>query len=291
MIKKIKASTLLSNVQGGDNNIFGFKYNMNLYRGCQHGCIYCDSRSSCYRIENFSDILIKENAIELLDRELKSKRIIGTIGTGSMNDPYMPVEREVGLTRKALEVINKYGFPVHIITKSNLVLRDLDILKKINNKYAAVSITITTTDDNLSLTIEPGAPKSSIRFETIKSLSNEGIYTGITLMPVLPYITDSEINIREMVLRAKEAGAKYIMPCFGVTLRDVQRDYYYIELIKKFPGLREKYLSNYENSYFCPIPEYKKISYLFNELCSKHGISTKMDFYNDNKQEQLSFDI
>src|SRR5512137_2350561 len=161
MIKEIQAKTLLGRVKGPDD-WFGLYYNMNLYRGCQHQCIYCDSRSECYQIENFNqDVLIKANAIELLRRELAGKRFIGTIGTGSMNDPYMPLEAGLRLTRGALEVIAEAGFPVHVITKSDLVLRDIDLLEEIGRKsYAAVTFTVTTADDPLSRKLEPGAPVS-----------------------------------------------------------------------------------------------------------------------------------
>lgn len=166
---------------------------MNLYRGCQHQCIYCDSRSECYQIENFdTEVLVKANAIELLEKELARKRVKGTIGTGSMNDPYMPLEGDVNLTGRALKVIARFGFPVHIMTKSGLVLRDLDTLCEINTRFAAVSFTITAADDELAKKLEPGAPLVSARFEAMKTLSDHGIHTGITMMPILPFIEDDE---------------------------------------------------------------------------------------------------
>src|SRR5204862_216106 len=157
--------TILSSIKPGADTWFGLRYNMNLYRGCQHGCIYCDSRSDCYKLGDLSDIRIKENALQLLEKELKGKRERGTIGFGSMNDPYMPIEKETELTHNALKIVNRYRFPVHIITKSNLVTRDIDLLKETGKVYAAISITITTVDDKLSKIIEPGAPTSSQRFE------------------------------------------------------------------------------------------------------------------------------
>ena len=175
MIKEIQAKTLLARVKGPDE-WFGLYYNMNLYRGCQHQCIYCDSRSKCYQIEDFNhDVLVKANAIALLRRELAGKRTLGTIGTGSMNDPYMPLEAEVRLTRRALETIAEFGFPVHAITKSDLVLRDIDLLEQISRKtYAAVTFTVTTADDLLSGQLEPGAPVSSRRLAALRSLSRRG---------------------------------------------------------------------------------------------------------------------
>ena len=203
MIKKIKAKSLISTHKEGIDDYFGIRYTMNLYRGCQYGCIYCDSRSTCYGIENFSDILIKENALELLERELRSKRKKGTVGTGSMNDPYMPIEKKMQLTRGALALIKKYRFGIHVITKSDMVVRDIDLLQEISKVYAAVSLTITAADDKLSDQIEPRAPVSSKRFDALKKLSAEGIYTGIVLTPILPYITDTKENIEEIVVKAK----------------------------------------------------------------------------------------
>ena len=227
MPRYIEAKTILSSVKNKPDIYFGLSYNMNLYRGCQHSCIYCDSRSDCYQLGDLSDIRIKKDAIQILERELRSKRLRGTVGFGSMNDCYMPVEREYQLTRKALLLMIKYKFPVHIITKSDLVLRDIDLLKEISKIYAAVSVTITTTDDNLSRIIEPNAPVSSKRFETLRQLSAQGIYCGITFMPVLPHINDTQENVTEMVKRAADCGVKYILPAFGLTIRDGQREHMY----------------------------------------------------------------
>jgi DNA repair photolyase len=149
MIEEIKAKTILNHVKQPET-WFGLKYNMNLYRGCQHQCIYCDSRSDCYRIEDFAKIQVKINALDLLEDVLPRKRVRGTIGFGSMNDPYMPVERDYRLTEKSLEIILVNEFPVHILTKSDLVLRDIELLMEISNVYAAVSFTITTADDELA---------------------------------------------------------------------------------------------------------------------------------------------
>lgn len=286
MTRFIQAKTILSPVKKGSDTLFGLRYNMNLYRGCQHGCIYCDSRSKCYGIDNFTDIQVKENSLELLEKELRSKRERGTIGFGSMNDPYMPIEKEMMLTRKALQVIARYRYPVHLITKSNLVCRDIDVLKDISKVYAAVSVTITTTNDVMSKQIEPGAPLSSQRFETIRSLSLAGIYCGILLMPVLPYITDAPDNIEQMVLMAKEAGAKYIVAMMGMTLREGQREYYFEQLDKKFPGLKENYMVRYGYDYSCYAPDYLKLEALFQDTCKKTGIPLKMEFYEPQKPVQ-----
>jgi DNA repair photolyase len=286
-MEPIQAKSILSKLKDAPDSWFGITYNMNLYRGCQHQCIYCDSRSECYKIDDFAKIRYKENALELLQKELKSKKERATIGTGSMNDPYMPVEKELGLTRKALQLVSQYKFPVHIITKSNLVLRDTDILQQISNVYASVSITITTTDDQLGRIIEPVAPNSSERFGTIRQLSQKGIYCGVLMMPILPMITDQPENITDIITKAKTAGAKYILASMGVTLRDRQREYYYSKLDKHFPGLKEKYMSRYKEQYSCPSPESKVLNSLFESKCKELGIPFQMRFYKADKPEQL----
>ncbi len=279
MTRHIQAKTILSSLKKGSDPYFGIRYNMNLYRGCQHGCIYCDSRSKCYQIADFTDIQVKQNALELLDKELRSKREKGTIGFGSMNDPYMPIEQELMLSRHALELIVRHKYPVHLITKSSLVCRDIDLLKETSKIYTAVSVTITTSNDVLSRQIEPGAPMSSQRFETIKSLSDSGIYCGILLMPVLPYITDNQENIEQMVISAKKSGAKYILAMMGMTLREGQRDYYYGQLDKKFPGLKENYMIRYGHDYSCNVPDHSHLWNLFQTTCKKVGLACSMKFY------------
>ena len=180
MIREIEARVLLSSVKQPEP-WFGLKYNMNLYRGCQHRCIYCDSRSECYGIEDFDgEVLVKANALDLLTDELSRKRVKGTIGTGSMNDPYMPAEAEQNLTGQALEIIAGFRFPVHIITKSDLVLRDLALLERISEVYSAVTFTLTTVDDELARKVEPGAPAPSARLRAMRVLADHGILTGVT---------------------------------------------------------------------------------------------------------------
>jgi DNA repair photolyase len=183
MIHEVTARTLLASAKQPDP-WFGIKYTMNLYRGCQHQCIYCDSRSECYQIENFADVLVKVNAIDLLKKELPRKRVKGTIGTGSMSDPYLPLEATRRLTAQALEVIAAQQFPVHVLTKSDLVLRDLETLRVIGELYAAISFTITTAYDELGQKVEPGAPSVSRRFAAMARLAGAGLLTGALLMPV-----------------------------------------------------------------------------------------------------------
>ena len=284
----IQAKSILSKLKNAPDSWFGITYNMNLYRGCQHQCIYCDSRSECYRIDDFSKIQVKENALQLLESELKKKKQKGTIGTGSMNDPYMPIEKQLCLIQKSLQLIQKYNYPVHIITKSDLVLRDADVIQEISKTYAAVSFTITTSDDNLSKIIEPGASVSSERFTALKKLSSMGIYCGVLLMPVLPFITDKENNIAEIVQRAKDNGAHYVLGAMGMTLRDKQRDYYYNKLEKHFTGLQAKYQARYGNQYSIGVPDSMVLDNLFKATCNKVNMPTKMEFYKPKNPEQLA---
>ncbi|MFH2104441.1 MAG: radical SAM protein [Chloroflexota bacterium] len=279
-VKQIQAKTLLARVKGTDD-WFGLYYNMNLYRGCQHQCIYCDSRSECYQIEDFNgEVLVKANAIELLRKELKGKRVIGTIGTGSMNDPYMPLEAELQLTRRALEIIAEAGFPVHTITKSDLVRRDLDLFAAIQERtYAAVTFTLTTADDDLARKLEPGAPAPSRRLEALREFSQAGVLTGVTLMPVLPFIEDHLEDIRRVVHLAAENGAGYIIPSFGMTLRDRQREYYYRKLDIHFPGLRTRYEQAFGGQYFAPAQELPRLEAGLGEFCRQYGIPTRMPVF------------
>lgn len=220
----VPAKTILSGYRE-QTEWFGCHYNMNLYRGCCHGCIYCDSRSECYGIEDFDRVRAKKGAMETLERELRAKRRIGIIHTGSMSDPYNPFESTERLTRHALEKIARYGFGVVIATKSDLVVRDIPLLQRIRAQSpVAVNITITAAKDVLSRQIEPFAPLSSQRFAALKALSDAGIPAGVLLMPVLPWITDDPENIRTIIQKAAQAGAKYLFnggkKMFGLTMRD-----------------------------------------------------------------------
>jgi len=287
-IREIQAKVLLAHVRQPDP-WFGLRYNVNLYRGCQHRCIYCDSRSECYQIEHFDrEVLVKANAVELLQKELARKRVVGTIGLGSMNDPYMPLEAQLNLTGRALQVIARFGFPVHVITKSDLVLKDLDALCEINRTYAAVSFTVTAADDDLAKKVEPNAPLVSARFRAMQVLAEHGLHTGLTMMPVLPFIEDNEENIRRIVEQAHAHGAAYIIPSFGVTLRDRQRAYYYERLDESFPGLRQKYERAYGDRYHCPVPDAERLAKVFDDLCSQYGIATYMTPYQPGTATQLS---
>lgn len=287
----IKSKTILSKVKYGDE-WYGVNYNMNLYRGCLHGCIYCDSRSNCYHIDNFDVPRGKENAINILEKELsKNKR--GIIGIGSMSDTYNPMEKTYEQTRKALKLIEKYNYGVSIDTKSDLILRDLDILKEINkNNNVIIKFTITTPNDEISKIIEPNVCVSSKRLKALKTLTDNNIYAGIMLNPVLPFITDKEEDIKELVKLAHEHGAKFIHTYMGMTLRENQRDYYYNKLDKHFKGTKEKYIKCYKNNYICPVPN-KNLYKIFKEECDKYGILYNMkdiikDYKKIKENEQIS---
>jgi DNA repair photolyase len=289
MPKEIDAKMLLSTSKN-PSGWFGTNYTFNTYRGCEHHCIYCDSRSLCYRIDNFDELIVKRNAVELLNKELKNKRKKGVIGTGAMSDPYTRSEKHYQLTRGCLEAIAKYRFPIHITTKSNLILRDIDVLQEINKIYASVAITITTTDDELAKIVEPGASSSTDRLKALGILSELGIHTSITMMPVLPFLEDTEENILDIVNKANYYGVKNIVPWLGMSLRDRQRDYYYKKLDKYFPGIREKYEKSYGDRYSCSTKNMKKLSYTLSNACSKYGISLKMPTYQSEVTAvQLSF--
>ena len=288
MIKEIQAQVLLAHSKQPDP-WFGLKYNMNLYRGCCHRCVYCDSRSECYQIENFDrDVLVKVNAIELLRKELASKRVKGPIGLGSMNDPFMPLPPGVSLTGQALAVIAEFSFPVHIITKSALVLQELETLRRISQIYASISFTITTADDALAAKIEPGSSRPSARFAAMRVLADNGIQTGVTLMPVLPFIEDTEENITAIVEQAAASGASYIILGTGMTLRDRQRAYYYRQLDALFPGVREKYERMYGDRYYCDTPNAPQLYRRFNTMCEQHHIATKLPLYEPLASQQLN---
>ena len=291
MIHEIHAKSLLQKCKA-PSGWFNIHYNMNIYRGCQHGCVYCDSRSDCYRIENFdTDITVKINALELIEKELKKKDNHLTVGTGSMCDPYMPIEKKYCLTRQALEIIEKYNFPINIITKSDLVLRDYDLLTAINKKrMATVGITLTTVDDELAKILEPHAPLPSKRVEALNILSENSINTGVLLMPVLPFIEDSKKGLTDIIEAARKAKFKFIIAYFGMTIRAGQREYFYGKLDKYFPSLKERYIKTFRDSYSCNAPNYKELYALFTKKCEEYGIIYKMKSvpYHIPVKEQLS---
>lgn len=256
-------------------SILSAKNGMNLYRGCSHGCIYCDSRSKCYHIEHdFEDIEIKANAIELLENALKRKRTKCMLGTGSMTDPYIPLESEIGNVRKALALANQYGFGFTLITKSDRVLRDLDLLKSINDKTkCVVQMTLTTYDENLCKKIEPNVSTTKERVEVLKKLNEAGVPTVVWLCPILPFINDTEENIRGILDYCIEANV-YGVICFGMglTLREGSREYFYNQLDRLFPYMKEKYIRTYGMQYQLNSPKNNELMKVFHQICENNGI-------------------
>ena len=247
---------------------------MNLYRGCSHGCIYCDSRSKVYGMKHeFEDIEVKENALQLLKRELM-KRPKSMIGTGAMTDPYIPLENRLKFVRKSLELIDRYGFGFTCITKSDLLLRDLDLLKKINsNTKAVVQMTLTTADDELCSILEPNVCNTSRRIEVLNILRDEGIPTVVWLCPILPYINDTTENINSILDSCIDADVKGII-CYGIglTLREGNREYFYEKLDHHFPGLKDRYMKEFGNSYSIPSPNSEELMNLFFKRTSRNNI-------------------
>ena len=250
-------------------------HKVNIYRGCLHGCIYCDSRSLCYQMNHkFEDIEVKANAVGLLENTLRRKRNKCMIGTGAMSDPYMPIEEKLGNMRKCLEVIERYGFGVTMITKSTKVLRDLDLLKKINEKSkCVVQMTLTTYDEDLCRIVEPNVETTYERFRALEILHDNGIPTVVWLCPILPFINDTEENIRGILDYCVRAKVKGIINFdMGVTLRDGNREYFYKKLDEHFPGLKEKYIRMYGNSYQLSSPNSRQLNMIYKSECIKNGI-------------------
>ena len=261
---KVKAKGILSAANG-----------MNIYRGCQHGCIYCDARSKCYQMNHrFEDIEVKENAPELLENALKRKRRKCMIGTGAMSDPYIPLEKELKLTRRCLEIINRYGFGVTVQTKSASVMRDIDLFTKINDKSKAVlQMTLTTADESLCRIIEPNVSVTKERFETLKAFHENGIPSVVWLSPFLPFINDTKENIDGLLKYCIDAKVRGII-CFGIglTLRDGDREYFYSRLDKHFPNMKERYIYTYGNSYQLTSSNNNVLMNRISEVCRNHGI-------------------
>ena len=253
---------------------------MNIYRGCSHGCIYCDSRSTCYRFTHpFEDIEVKRNAPQLLEEALRSKRKRAMIGTGAMSDPYMHCEEQLRLTRQCLEIILKYGFGAAIQTKSDRILQDIDLLDEINKRAkCVVQMTLTTYDDELCSILEPNVCNTKRRIEVLEEMQRRGIPTIVWLTPLLPYINDTAENVSAILEECVRVGVKGILSFgMGLTLREGDREYYYAALDKHFPGMKERYIREYGNSYELPSPNKKELTELLRSTCREHGIMYKED--------------
>ena len=253
----------------------GGRVGMNLYRGCSHGCIYCDSRSRCYQFTHpFEDIEVKRNAPELLEKALKSKRHKCMIGTGAMSDPYMHIEKELRLTRKCLEIIRQYEFGLAIQTKSDLILRDIDLLDEINRSAkCVVQMTLTTYEDDLCKILEPNVCNTKRRIEVLEEMQKRGIPTIVWITPILPFINDTEENLKNILDECIRVGVKGIIDFgMGLTLREGDREYYYAALDKHFPGMKERYIREYGNAYELPSPNAKALTEIFKRKCKVNGI-------------------
>ena len=262
-----------------DSSWFGTEYNMNLYRGCCHGCIYCDSRSDCYHNDSFDQVRAKADALRIVRNDLERRVKRGVVGTGAMSDPYNPFEKDLLLTRHALTLLEAYDFGAAIDTKSDLIVRDIDVLTSISRTMPVLcKLTVTTCDDALAAKLEPRAPSPTRRLAALEQLSAAGLFAGVLMMPVLPFLEDSPKNIAAIVERAADAGARFIYPAFGMTCRAGQREYFYRQLEACFPGqgLAERYRRRYGNRYQCTSPRARKLWELFQEQCGRRGLLTSM---------------
>ena len=258
----------------------GGRCGMNIYRGCSHGCIYCDSRSKCYQFTHpFEDIEVKQNAPMLLEAALKSKRKKCMIGTGSMSDPYMHCETELELTRKCIEIIHRYGFGLAIQTKSDRILRDIDLLDDINkDTKCVVQMTLTTYDDKLCSILEPNVCNTKRRLEVLKMMQERGIPTIVWITPILPFINDTEENVRQILEACAKVGVKGIIDFgMGLTLREGDREYFYAALDKHFPGMKKRYIETYGNAYDLPSPDSGKLTGILKEICMENNMMYKPD--------------
>ena len=258
----------------------GGYYGMNIYRGCTHGCIYCDSRSRCYRFDHpFEDIEVKRNAPELLEKALRSKRRKAMIGTGSMSDPYMHCEEELRLTRRCLEIIRQYGFGAAVQTKSDRILRDIDLLDEINSSAkCVVQMTLTTYDDDLCRILEPNVCTTKRRIEVLEKLQERAIPTVVWLTPILPFINDTEENISSILNECARVGVKGVIDFgMGLTLREGDREYYYAALDRHFPGMKERYIRRYGDAYELPSPNAGELKKIFHKICRDNGMLSSPD--------------
>lgn len=288
------AKHILQSVKDFDE-FFPRDYNMNLYRGCCHGCIYCDGRSSCYHVEDFSSVRVKENALQILESELRLKRKRGIVGLGGMSDGYNAFEKTELVTRGALNLLREYSFGIGVTTKSALAARDIDLFRDIReNSVAHVTFSITTDSDETSKKIEPNVSKTSERFEALKEISSAGIPAGVWINPMLPYITDDIDGMTSLLERTKAAGGKYAICFFEMTLREGNREYFYQALDKEYPGLKLKYAQDYGNSYVIRVPNADALERRFSETCEKLGLVYSFKKVHDMLSEsgchkQLSF--
>lgn len=273
----VRARSILQKVRHHGDEWFGIDYTMNLYRGCCHGCIYCDSRSECYRVDDFDRVRVKFDALAILRRELRSRRVRGVVGVGAMSDTYNPFERDLQVTRGALELLAEHGFGVSVDTKSTLVTRDIDLLRAIGGAGGAIAkLTVTTADDDLARLVEPHAPAPSERFAALAELAEAGVFCGVLFTPTLPWVTDDDATVRGVVEGAAAAGARFVYHMTGVTMRDRQRDHFLDRIAAVDPALPDRYRRTFGDRYFCNSPRAAENRALFRALCKEHGLLWRM---------------
>lgn len=276
MYEKINASSLLiRNKQ--PSQWFDIAWNFNIYRGCPHACIYCDSRADCYQVGDFERLKVKVNALELLNEELSGKRHKATIGTGSMSDPYNPFEKDLKLTRGALAILAQKGFPLHLNTKGDMLVRDLDLFQEINfHSFCSIAFSFTTCDDELAAKLEPFAPLPSKRLKAMAELTKNGIYCGALFTPMLPFITDNEHNIINSLQQIADSGASYAFSWFALSLKKGVREHYLGALTALFPTEAERFVQHFGNRSECQTPRYNHISEFFGDTCIQLGLKYRM---------------
>jgi len=283
---EIKAKSILRKHKKIDS-WFISHYGMNLYRGCAHNCVYCDGRSEGYYVDGEfgQDVSVKVNAIEILRRELDPKRKRTPLKRsyimmgGGVGDSYQPAERKYQLTRRALHLVHEYGFPVHVLTKSTLVERDIDILRKINQQdRAIVSFSFSSADDKISAIFEPGVPSPSERLETLGFLKKEGIACGMFLLPVIPFLTDTPELMEDTIRKASEVGVDFII-FGGMTLKDGrQKDYFLNVLRRTHPELVKEYQNIYKGNKWgqATVEYYNSINMMFSRIAGKYKIPKRI---------------
>lgn len=290
----VPARQLLTPTAKDDITFFYQDYNLNLYRGCSHGCIYCDSRSVCYQLKRFDTVRAKENALELLRSELRTKKSPGIVSMGSMSDPYNPFEQQMKLTQGALQLLKEFRFGVGYATKSDLAARDASLLKEISyHNGVRATFSITCAKDALCAKLEPNAPLTSKRFQAMAAISKEGLFTGTWLNPMVPFLTDDDDNLLDLLRMTKEAGGQYVVCFFGMSLRTGSREYFFQAIDRTFPGLRHQYTETFGNDYIITSPRADHLYAIFKAECKRLGLLYRFTDINQammaNKSEQLSF--
>lgn len=284
-MEPIQVKSLLTPVKAGPEEFYHADWNMNLYRGCSHGCVYCDSRSACYRIEGFDTVRPKADALALLEAEMRSKRRTGVITMGAMSDPYNPLEERLQLTRGALLLMKRYGFGAAFTTKSALCARDAELLAEVSQRAPVCArLTVTCADDGLCRMLEPRVSVTSERFAALRRLADAGVFAGVWLNPVLPFLTDTEDNLRRIVRMTAENGGRFVVCFFGMTLRTGNREYYFDALQRLFPGLRDRYTAAYGNAYELAARNADALHAAFTDECRKCGLHWR---FSDINREML----